>query len=281
MSKPVECYEFQIEGFGTYRLTSANNSQTFQGQTYFSQPGLSCDGLSVPISTETNELTVKLPATSTVARLCGLLDTPKRITLIIRRYNVGALLPEVIYRSVMKSAAIVKGDTCTIKFPPAMRASFELNVPSQRVQATCNHQLFDSGCRLSDATAKQVMSGAKLTQYTAIPNTNNRYQIELNAPVVVATFKGGTLRLWTGVWHNRTISLVEGVGTTHLRVALNSPLPAWGPSSIVEIRPGCDNSYQRCLQLGNTVNFGGFPAVPTEKQNPNLINIRRNRWEQN
>lgn len=128
-----------------------------------------------------------------------------------------------------------------------------INVPTTLFQPSCRNAIYDLGCKLNRADFQTLgLVGAG--------STNNKI-LWTGATAAMAL---GTLYIETvsGVTLVRTIrEVVPGVS-----LLLAYPLeitPSTGQDFAVY--EGCDRSFTRCTALGNTVNFRGYPFVPTEE----------------
>jgi uncharacterized phage protein (TIGR02218 family) len=132
-------------------------------------------------------------------------------------------------------------------------SKLEKNMPDQLFQPGCKNAIYDAGCKL-------LRSSFQAFGTVGAGSTVSR----INWAGATAEMKLGTVYIITasGVTLIRTIrDVIPGTA-----LLLSNPLeqvPDVGHNFTTY--QGCDRSYTRCGVLGNTVNFRGFPTVPTEE----------------
>lgn len=125
----------------------------------------------------------------------------------------------------------------------------DLPMPKNVFSAQCAHIIFDPGCTLQKAlfaTPGTVGVGATVT---TLPWSEGS-----------SSFSGGTVQIedGTGVVYIRTIKEYAGGA-----IVLYEPLPSAPEVGINFVAfPGCNRSRDRCIALGNEINWRAYPFVP-------------------
>jgi hypothetical protein len=274
-SRPVECYRFEISGYEPMLFTSDEDDQTAEGDVYEALPGLSNSGLNiVTFGEDSADFTVTVPATSLLARRCGLITTPQSVHLSFRRYQRTDMDTPVMQRDGAMDSASTKNNSCTLFFPDAFTAGLAPRIPKNRLQTLCNWNLGDSNCGKDiSAMGANVTQIAEAIQFTN--STPGRYVVQaewFGDADDVRNLLGGTISgVFDAVTEHRTIQAITAfMSLTGLRAHITTSRPFAIPlaGSTFTIRPGCNGSWIRCAFLENTIRFGGFQFVPTERENP-------------
>lgn len=285
-SRPVECYRFEISGYDPMLFTSDEQNVVAEGETYVALPGLSRSSLAIVTLGENTSLVVTVPATSPLAVRCGLFSTPQDTTLRLRRYQRADLDTPVMRFDAKMDSASISGGACTLKFPDVFASGLSANIPKNRVQTMCNWNLGDRNCGVDlELSRANVDSIAEVSSFgTVLPGQYTIYAswaegVDAYDPL---SWIGGTITgTYDDVVEARTIFEAHFFGLNRFllraRIVVNLPFQMPLVGSTFVIRPGCDNSFTRCAELQNTARFGGFPFVPTERENPFRIRLDRKR----
>jgi hypothetical protein len=285
-SRPVECYRFEITGYDPMLFTSDEQDVVAEGDTYEALDGLSRSELGVATLGDNSGLSVTVPATSTLVARCGLFLTPQEVVLRFRRYQRSDLDTPVMRFDAKMDSAGIKGGSCVLKFPDAFSSGLAANIPKNRIQTQCNWTLGDANCGVDlDQFVANVDSIAEVVQWTAVVPGQYIIQASWGEGVDAydpLTWIGGVITGVNGdVTEHRTIFAATFIGPNRFllraRIELTRPFDIPLTTSTFTIRPGCDNSFTRCAVLQNTLRFGGFPYVPTERENPFYIQLNKKR----
>lgn len=127
----------------------------------------------------------------------------------------------------------------------------DIDLPRNVWQPTCNHTLYDTGCRLVRQAYASVGAVGDGASTTFIPWAGAS---EALTQGTVTFTSGGN----TGV--SATIKLADATG-----LILTYPLPALpAPGDSFTAYQGCDHTLATCRsKFANEANFRGFPFVPT------------------
>jgi len=128
----------------------------------------------------------------------------------------------------------------------------KMPVPTFRYQITCNHKLFDTGCRLTKTSYKIS---------TAV--TLNADKTQLTSSDFGAKANGYFIRghVDFGVESRMIVAHIGNV------VTLAYKMVELASGDTVDVYPGCDGRIETCKnKYDNVVNFLGFPFIP--KDNP-------------
>lgn len=134
----------------------------------------------------------------------------------------------------------------------SVTALLDVQMPRDVYSPTCTHVIYSARCGLNRA----------LHAVPAIVGNDASYiRIPCDVGGANGTYNLGEVEIVNGDMAGLTASIrlhADGVLT------LASPLPqviAAGTS--IRVYPGCDGTRARCVALGNSSNFRGFPLVPT------------------
>jgi uncharacterized phage protein (TIGR02218 family) len=137
---------------------------------------------------------------------------------------------------------------------------FDTTVPLDNYAPSCVNQFGDSKCtynRNSVTVSSTAQTGTVNSEVPCNFTIANR-----------DSYLGGTITFTSGNNNGvvRTIKDFAGSPVT-TKIFLTEPLPFPTTSESFTLRQGCNKTYTRCTQLGNQLNFRGFPFVP----NPETI----------
>jgi uncharacterized phage protein (TIGR02218 family) len=265
------------DGTPEYRLLFQQGATAFR---YTSRPEIVSDGVNtwLPVAMTTTEVTqsgemAKDPVTMRMPRDNALAQTfingaPDDITFVtIFRSHIGDDVVQTYWKGRVAGFSITGDEaeiTCENIFTALRRSGLRA-----RYQKGCRHALYSTGCSMvlanfaADATVSAV-SGLEVT--FTLDNDSN-------GAVVFADgyFTGGIMQAADGM---RYISNHVS-GTLTLMQASNSLTTAvlGGPQSVT-LYPGCSHTIADCRdKFNNLINFGGFPWIPGETNNPFANNI--------
>lgn len=270
-SRPVECYRFNIAGYPELRYTSDSQNQVAEGLTYTSLRGLRRSPFVIVTNGDNSETSVSFPADSELSLKCGILGTPKEIRVTIKRYQRSDMdTPKETFSGIC-SGAVISGELATLKFPDAFSFALSTKIPKNKIQGPCNWNFGDRNCKFDvESFRANVVSISPVVVFSQVQPGD--YLVEVVFPensVPVVQWVGGNIVLTQGSDdETRTVYESTWLGGLKARIKLSKSfnLPIEGAE--IRIFPGCDNSKLRCRTYGNEANFGGFPYVSTERDNP-------------
>ena len=147
----------------------------------------------------------------------------------------------------------VSGRKAKIRIPSTFENALNSSMPDVFYQNPCNHILYDDRCKVVKATFTQV------TDITVI-SANGLTITVTDDGFADAVLAAGDLFIPNKKEHRLMLSNVANVLT------INFPFFNAEVGDQVQLFAGCDHAYQgHCkTKFANTVNFGGFPYVPSE-----------------
>lgn len=174
-------------------------------------------------------------------------------TYPIARHGAVPVGTLIIFRGAVSTCSI--SDTSAEVTVNDIRQLLTIQMPRNIYQASCEHVLFDAGCKLNAAAYERtanVTSVASRSQFTAAPG----------APAPGSgTWVLGRVRANTGqnagFW--RSIRDWDGATTFFLLAPFPFPLAA---GDNLSFWPGCAKTMAACAAFGNIINFGGEPFIP-------------------
>lgn len=288
-SRPVEVYRFEIEGYAPMLYTSDEHDVTCEGDLYEAMPGLSRGDLIIATAGEAAAFTVRVPATSTLAQRVGMFTTPARVVMKFRRYQRADLSMPTIRLDAKMESASVKNRECILKFPDVFTGGLSGLLPKNRIQTQCNWTLGDSNCGVDLAAFQaNVDDISEVVQFARV--VPGQYMIQASwadgvDPYDPFRWVGGIITGTFGdITERRTIYKIAFINGDARRFELRARIELSRSFDNIPvdqgtftIRPGCDNSWARCVELENTQRFGGFIDVPTERENPFRVRLNAQR----
>ncbi len=134
------------------------------------------------------------------------------------------------------------------------RKALGVQMPRNYYQASCRHQLFDSGCTLLAAfyaVNKTALAGSTKAAIVA----------SLAPPAGSGTFALGRLLFTSGQNSGFSRTIQSSDNATYM--TLTSPLPFTpAPGDAFTAYPGCDKTMATCNAFGNILNYGGEAYIP-------------------
>lgn len=245
-----ELYEFSSAGT-YYRYTSYNTDITFDGNLYEARP-IKRGGISRDIQFGKVKLNVDAPVSDVFQQYIA--SQPiEPVTLTVYRAVSDELTSYVIiFAGTVKSVGIqnnVARATCE-----ARSRLLEQKLPKIIFQSYCNHDIYDTGCTVSDVLYRvtgtiTAVSGSTLTA-AAFGTYADDY---FNLGKVVY---GSDIRLITDHTGNDLTIQIPFDSS----VAVGTEVYAY---------PGCDGDPTTCdTRFNNLSNFLGFPYIPS--RNPSI-----------
>jgi uncharacterized phage protein (TIGR02218 family) len=253
-SQPVELFEF-VSDFATYRYTSNLLNVVADSNTFLALSGLERGAIQIGThENDKDEIKISMPIDVDVAIAWAFETIPPKISITIKRLDRAGGSTYVIWKGAVTSIEVedfVAVFRCRTRFTSVLT----LTVPNILVQPQCNHNLFDSRCRVTRTAYSFI---------TTVSNIVDRVVTLATAgPSVDANYAGGEL-VKIGTNYRRSIASKAGAVVT-LTYDMDLTI---GDS--VQVTQGCDKSWsgpQGCVKFANQPNFGAFPYVPGEDKN--------------
>lgn len=292
-SKPVECYEFYIQGDGTYLYTSGTLPVIAEGRTFNALPGLSRDSIGVAMHSESREFSVKLPATHMLSRKFAMFDTPAKTKLVFKRYQRDDMNNPTFISNHILFGASISDEVCTLKFPDSVESALGGKIPKLVLANSCNWNLGDANCKIN-LDARKATFPASNVRYDGRPSSSYyQYSVSggIGTPMLTAIshWKRGILTQFIGAKasHRTIVSVVAADQFVHGYsglVRVQEPFDKHPANASYMIVPGCSKLIYvgdggvtpSCATYANEANFGGFPFMPTENYNPFRVNLSKN-----
>lgn len=256
---PFELYEF-TGSYKTYRMTSDSLPHTFLGSLYPTMPGLKRGAVKIATHDQDGgSLNIQIPITEQIVKDYGFADTPPNLQITIYRLHRNASAWVVYWKGFINSFS-VDGEFANLKSPSGFSNILQSNIPSVYIQPPCNNVLFDSRCKVNRSTYSldttvTVVAGSIITV----------------AAVPAFSLVGGELAI---VSKNERRTIIAQASNA---LTVNFPFAKISASTPVQVTAGCDHSFSGsngCAKFSNKPNFGGFPFVPGEGNNPFTTGIQ-------
>jgi len=245
--KPIELFKYE----GTYvsfYYTSGPRVITFNGDDYIP---LNTERSSISITTQNDdnsEVTVSMPVGTDIISIYGFQISPPDLQLTIYRgHNAGEFIR--YWRGAVDNINVERG-TASLRVPSTLAAAMASDLPNVFYQGPCNHTLFDSRCKVSlDDWSYMTSIVSAIGKLVTVDNIGT-----LDEQLI-----GGELVLVSG--ERRMIT--SQVGNL---ITITYPFAKAEPDDVVTLVAGCDLAHLGdCkVKFDNTINFGGFPYIPTK-----------------
>jgi uncharacterized phage protein (TIGR02218 family) len=123
------------------------------------------------------------------------------------------------------------------------------------VSRTCQHKLFDAGCRLDRSS---------FTRAATIIDISG-YEMTVNVALVPDWAVGGELIHVASTERSLVVGQRLDVASSGTVLTLQARSYNAGKDHPVEVTAGCDHQIQTCAQkFDNVMNYGGFPYLPSK-----------------
>lgn len=251
---PVELYTFSI-GTDVYRYTTGEEAVTLDSLDY---SPVEVDRTTIIVSDEqsSDAITITIPASNSLVRRFINVVPGQTGTLTIQRYHRTDDTDEVIliYAGIVRAVAFtLNGLMAEISVQP-LTAGLSRTIPRMVFSGTCNHVLYDGGCKVS-STSYQYNGNVGVVSENTITVVDLSHATR---PDGWAT--GGFVSGPSGVDFRL---IIDHTGST---LTLPVPFPSTvGAGSAVQVFAGCGHDIEVCKdKFDNVVNFGGFHWVPRE-----------------
>ena len=248
---PVEGYKF-TGTFNNYYYTSADQDVTIDGQLYETAL-ISRKAIEVGTQEDSHlDLELEIPFDLPLATDYAFQISPPNLTLEILRYHEGTNPASdwiVVWKGIVTSFS-ASGHIVKVRVPSIFSVFLNGEVPSVYYQNMCNHVLYDDRCKLLSSSFQQDTT-VTLVDIDLITVADDGFADGfLRAGEIVNTTKG----------ERRLI--IDNVSDV---VTINFPFINAEVGDSVSLFAGCDHAFTTCRdKFSNTLNFGGFPYVPSD-----------------
>jgi len=248
-ASPVEFYTIAI-GTELFRMhSSIEETITLGADVFYKTPALKRGH----IATGQEYLTVELPGDHLFSKRFAMIAPGQAATLTIQSYHRGDTSDlRVMYKGVVRSVAFIQQGALSALSVIPISEAFDKTIPDRTFQAPCNNILFDDDCKISPGLWSYE------DEVTAV-NANTISVHGLGASKGDGWANGGFVSY--GVLDYRLVLTQTGD-------VLTLVLPFYEPilGNDVTVYAGCDHCLTGDCQnkFDNTVNFSGFPYVPTK-----------------
>ena len=247
--QPVELFLLSL-GNDTFYMTSADEDYTYGG-TVYTATEISRGAFQQGSDQADKSLTVSLPSDHAFPARYAELVPGNRATLSIYRIhrNDSAQERTLYFKGVVQSIGFSNDlQQADLSVSP-LATGLSRNIPRYTYQASCNHVLFDTHCKMISSLFRLDDTVAAITD-TTVTMTGADAKAD-------GYFDGGYLETEDG----DTRLILSHVGNT---LTLIVPLSSEYVGQDVKLFAGCDHSLATCkTKFNNVVNFGGCAFVPT------------------
>jgi len=247
--RPIELYEFAIEGGNTYRYTSAADDITAMSQLWTARPAIQRGRTTLGVENRESENVVTLPGDDQFA-LNFVPGAPSgAVTLVVRRLHAGDVtdIRRIYEGEVVEIEWVDQATIARVVCRPTEGAS-DAKMPRFDSGGLCPHMLYDSYCTVAEASF----------QYAGTVSSPSGDQITVSG---LTASKGNGWATAGKVLCNGELRVVLLQSSDVL--TLGSPFNQDPTGQAVTVSAGCDHTIATCdTKFGNEVNFGGSPHVP-------------------
>jgi len=246
--RPFELYRFTTED-AEYRFTSEDAARTRQGAEW-APVIITHSGTNQNTEVHGGHITVTLPRDHVIASMFVSFIPSTPMFLTIFRGHDGDNEIVTVFTGRVQSCRFTTDDTCELDCAPESEL-LKREIATTVFQRSCNHVLFDAGCRLDKETYK--LSG----------------KVSVTSSDGLSLFAGFFASRPDGWWttgyiefgaHKRMI-----VDHTSTQVVLMHAFPGFEDGMTVIAYPGCDRTYGGCVsKFNNGVNFLGYQWIPNK-----------------
>lgn len=260
---PVELYKFFSDSFTSpYFFTSAGYPIIYNGNTYVPVAGLKRGTIEIAKDPESNAITVSMDGANELAKKYIKYLPPKSVWLhIYRKHELDTDNEVVLYWQGKVSSVTHHKLIATFQCQPIISALAK-NGLEYNFGPTCQHMLYDAGCKLNLATY-----------------TFNATILQVNSDILTSgafsTFTTTSGAVPTGYWTTGFVTRSNGdvkyiiahgteisSGYNSSDIKLLTPFEDLVIGEVVQISAGCNHAFTTCdFKFNNTINFLGFPFI--------------------
>ena len=242
----IDLYLFQTTTmpFYIWHHTSASSSYVYDQETYRPLP-IGRGNLLSTDELQKNMLSVSVPLSSEIARLCLAQTQPKAVTLTLYRSINGT-----VSRWFRGTLSTIECSTGIVKLNFANDFS-KLKLQGFRRTATrnCPHALYDAACG--------VIKDSFDVSATVVSYSDNTLVVSFAEAKDSGYFTGGMVKFGNLL---STVLLHDGTS-----LYISKPIAGLDPGETVTVYPGCDKNASTCAnKFSNIYRFGGLPSLTTD-----------------
>lgn len=247
--QPTELYQLVLGG-ETFNYTSSVDDQTILGVPYTAVP-VRRSSILIGAEPRQDVLTLTLPTNiAPMDRYVSIVPGQKATLTIRRLHRTDGGSPQVvvIFKGTVRAVGYSNNGTTADLTVLPLTAGLAQQIPRFTYQGLCNHVLYDTRCKIDEASYKidgavTVVSGNTLT----IPGLNAQAD---------GYYAGGFAQ--DGSLDFRMILTHTGNDITLLL-----PFQQTVISKTLSVFAGCDHTIATCkTKFNNVVNYGGYAFVP-------------------
>lgn len=248
--KPKEFYRFSRSA-SRWLYTSADQSETIATELYLPAP-IKRNEPSMDKETKHSTLTLTVPRDFPVAQLFRSYSPGSSIWLTVLRLQRGDTGTWLAWKGKVRGASW-NGSVATLTCDPLDKAGSRLAL-RRSFGSTCDHDLYSQGSNRCQVLRASFTIGATIEAIVGDTLKSAAFATKpdgwwVGGDVIVAT--GDDARM-----------VIAHTGDT---ITLLSAFEGLSVGDALAISAGCDHSFATCgSKFSNTVNFGGWPFVPTK-----------------
>lgn len=250
LARPVELYRFQQDAT-VWRYTSAEAVVTYNGQDYEPRSPMKRSSTKKQKEEGNTNVTISCPFDlEPILRFRDVLAPKAMEVTVLRIHEDAAPAADLIVFEGYIASVAFRDEFAEARLEP-FNGFLKREIPRFTYQGLCNHDLYDSRCKINNGSFKHT--GA----VNAV--SGNTIQITgLGASAAAGAYIGGYIDFGGGT-EQRMILDQSGDTVTLLLPFYNTVL-----SQNVDVFQGCDHSATTCaVKFNNILNYGGHPFVPT------------------
>ncbi len=280
--RPNELFEFVQNGV-FYRVNPSSVDQLVGAVTYEALAGLSRTEPVQSAELSSGEVRVRVPSTFEIAaEFRGAVpSTLPSLTIFRRHLNDPDNEVFTYWKGTVVSCAF--SDVYAELLCMTNTRLFTRPVPRVVYSGLCNHQLYDSQCAIirggyeftgqvttvDPDGVTMTISGLR-SQAASIDST---LSLGLDAAALDIFWQRGVFKTTDSPGEARMV-VEANVGGDPDSVRVNFPFRQIEAGDDISVVAGCDHSIETCVQkFNNVINFGGYPYVPGNINNPFQIEL--------
>lgn len=246
--QPVELYRFTI-GTTVYRYTSADEDYVFEATTFVPRQ-ISRSSPAQSTEEKQQQLEVTLPANDDIAlRFIGVVPGEVMSLEVIRVHRNDPDQEGIAFwEGRVTGASYQDNATKCVMLCRTSESATSRSIPRYKFQGICNHILYDSSCQVVPASFDYAGE--------VIAEASRQITVDGLSAMGADWAVGGYVA--TANDYRLVMSQSGDVLTLLIDFAVNLL------GSTVTVFAGCDHNFPTCRdKFSNSINFGGFPFVPT------------------
>jgi uncharacterized phage protein (TIGR02218 family) len=247
---PLEVYLFDREGAQFWGYTSADEDQTYLGQSY-SAIAIKRGKIEQSQDVIRNSLTITMPTTTEFIQQYISSPPTDRVSLTVRRFHFGDAEVKSIWVGRVVNVSF-KEFKAEVRCEP-VHSSLKRPTLRRFYQVSCPYLLYGNLCKLDADNFKLVTT---LSGVSGLNLVSSDFAL-----VADGYYTGGYIELLDdGAYNKRFIT--NHVGNT---LTINLQLTSAVVGSSVNAYPGCSHNVTVCnSKFDNILNYGGQPWIPTK-----------------